>query len=210
MSNYSSIAPNRSKILLSWLAVVFLTFFAGKFILNDALPYFGFEEVVFGRFWMMKWPLIGHITGGLIALTLGPFQFWSAFRNKYLYIHRWMGVGYILGILIAVISSIALSLTTGLAIHWTWSLALLGLAAAWFSTTAMAFRFILLRRIQLHKEWMIRSYVVTFAFVLFRWLTSQPFYNELGSFQETGPTAIWISWVIPLFITEIIIQWNKK
>lgn len=133
MSNYSSIAPNRSKVLLSWLAVVFLTFFAGKFILKDALPYFGFEEVVFGRFWMMKWPLIGHITGGLIALTLGPFQFWNAFRNKYLYVHRWMGVGYILGILIAVISSIALSLTTGLAIHWTWSLALLGLAAVWFS-----------------------------------------------------------------------------
>jgi hypothetical protein len=57
---------------------------------------------------------------------------------------------------------------------------------------------------------MVRSYVVTFAFVIFRWLTSQPFYYELGTFQETGPTAIWVSWAIPLFITEIILQWNKK
>lgn len=198
------------KTWFTWLGVAFMVLLAGKFILNDALPYFGLEEGVFGRFWVMKWPLIGHISGGLIALSLGPFQFWTAFRNRYLKVHRMMGMAYISGILVGVISSIALSLTTGIAIHWTWSLALIGLALAWFGTTGMAFRFILLRRISLHKEWMIRSYVVTFAFVLFRWLTSQPFYNELGSFIETGPTAIWISWVVPLFICEIVLQWNKK
>ncbi len=210
MAKHLTLAPNRLKAWLIFLIWAFLILFAGKFILHDALPYFGLEEGVFGRFWVMKWPLIGHISGGLIALVLGPFQFWTALRTNYLKIHRVMGMGYISGILIGVISSVALSLTTGLAIHWTWSLALIGLATAWFATTGMAFRFILLRRIQLHKEWMIRSYVVTFAFVLFRWLTSQPFYDGLGTFLETGPTAIWISWVLPLFITEIVLQWNKR
>ncbi|GMQ30162.1 DUF2306 domain-containing protein [Algoriphagus confluentis] len=199
--------PKSWPLPLFW---VFLIFFAGKFILNDALPYFGLEESVFGDYWEMKWPLIGHISGGLIALTLGPFQFWAGFRNNYLKVHRIMGMAYICGILIAVISSIALSLTIALDFHWTWSLSLIGLAFAWFGTTGMAFRFILLRRINLHKEWMIRSYVVTFAFVLFRWLTRQPFYDELGPFVETGPTAIWLSWVLPLFITEIVLQWNKR
>ncbi|MFC2186265.1 DUF2306 domain-containing protein [Fulvivirgaceae bacterium LMO-SS25] len=197
----------------SWLRLafwIFLILFAGKFIINDALPYFGLSENVFGRFWVMKWPLIGHITGGLVALIVGPFQFWTDFRRKYLNMHIVMGIAYITGIMVGTISSIALALTTGLAIHWTWSLSLIGLAFAWFTTTGMAFRFILLRRIKLHKEWMIRSYVVTFAFVLFRWLTSQPFYNEFGSSQETGSTAIWLSWVIPLFFTEVILQWNKK
>lgn len=210
MANTTTFTPISLKTWATWLGIAFLVLFAGKFILNDALPYFGMQESVFGRFWSMKWPLIGHISGGLLALVLGPFQFWPAFRNKYLHIHRKIGMAYISGILIAVISSVALSLTTGLAIHWTWSLALIGLAAAWFGTTGMAFRFILLRRIQLHKEWMIRSYVVTFAFVLFRWLNSQAFYNDLGTFIETGPTAIWLSWVLPLFITEIVLQWNKR
>ena len=210
MTKNTTLAPIPFKTWITWLGIAFLVLFAGQFVLNDALPYFGLEESVFGRFWVMKWPLIGHISGGLIALTLGPFQFWTALKNNYVKVHRMMGMAYISGILVAVISSIALSLTTGLAIHWTWSLALIGLALAWISSTGMAFRFILLRRINLHKEWMIRSYVVTFAFVFFRWLTSQPFYRELGSFVETGPTAIWLSWVVPLFICEIILQWNKK
>lgn len=210
METKLTLVPSKPKAWLLLFVWGFLILFAGKFILYDALPYFGFEESFFGDYWEMKWPLIGHISGGLIALTLGPFQFWKAFRIRYLKVHRIIGMAYICGILIAVISSITLSLTIALDFHWTWSLSLIGLAFAWFGTTGMAFRFILLRRINLHKEWMIRSYVVTFAFVLFRWLTRQPFYDDLGPFIETGPTAIWLSWVVPLFITEIVLQWNKK
>jgi hypothetical protein len=51
----------------------------------------------------------------------------------------------------------------------------------------------------LHKEWIIRYYVVTFSFVLLLWLTSQPFFDELETFKETGPTAIWIPWGHPAF-----------
>ena len=210
MAKTLTLVPNKPKAWLSLLAWGFLIIFAAKFVLNDALPYFGFEEQVFGRFWVMKWPLIGHVSGGLLALVLGPFQFWAGFRNKYMKVHRWMGRLYLTGILIGSISSVALAMTSSIAMHWTWALSLIGLALAWFLTTGMAFRFILLRRINLHKEWMVRSYVVTFAFVLFRWITSQPFYYELGPFKETGPTAVWVSWVIPLLITEIVLQWNKK
>lgn len=57
---------------------------------------------------------------------------------------------------------------------------------------------------------MIRSYVVTFAFVSFRWLVDLPFVVDLGNFIERDPTVGWISWVLPLFITEMVLQWNKK
>jgi hypothetical protein len=59
-----------------------------------------------------------------------------------------------------------------------------------------------------HKEWTIRSYVVTFAFVTFR----------IGQVAMTGrgvdlPTAIgvmaWACWAIPLLITEAFIQGRK-
>jgi uncharacterized membrane protein len=210
MAKTLTFVPDTSKAWLLLLAWAFLIIFAGKFVINDALPYFGFEKEVYGRFWIMKWPLIGHISGGLIALTIGPFQFWSAFRNRYTRIHRLMGTIYVTAILIGTISSVNLAMTTGMAIHWTWGLSLIVLAFAWISTTGMAFRFILLRRINLHKEWMVRSYVVTFAFVLFRWLNSNPALVEMGNFIERGPTIAWVSWVIPLFVTEIILQFNKK
>ena len=43
--------------------------------------------------------------------------------------------------------------------------------------------------IQSHKEWMIRSYVVTFSFVSFRWLVDLPFVVDLGNFIERAPTV---------------------
>jgi hypothetical protein len=210
MNKNLTLAPSTSKSWMTLLAWLFLIVFAGKFILHDALPYFGMNEEVFGRFWGMKWPLVGHISGGLIALTLGPLQFWRAFRDKYLQAHRWMGKLYLTAILIGTISSTSLAWTTALAIHWSWAFALQMLAFAWFCTAAMAFISIKRMRIQQHKEWMIRSYVVTFAFVIFRWLAAMPSIIELGTFVERGPTLGWASWVIPLFVTEIIIQWNKK
>jgi uncharacterized membrane protein len=189
---------------------IFLIIFAGRFIIKDALPYFGLNEEVFRRFWGVRWWLVGHVAGGILALAIGPFQFWKAFRNKYLKVHRLLGKIYITAILLASISSTYLAWTSALAIHWTWSVALQGLALAWIVTVLMAYRSIMKRRIQIHKEWMIRSYVVTFAFVTFRWLVDLPFIVMLGDFVERGPTVGWISWTIPLLVTEIVLSWNKK
>lgn len=138
MAKSTILVPEKPKAWLLLLAWGFLVLFAGKFVFNDALPYFGFNEEVFGRFWGMKWPLIGHISGGLLALVLGPLQFWKGFRDKYLQIHRWTGRLYLTGILVGTISSVSLALTTGIEIHISWDLSLIVLAMAWFFTSAMA------------------------------------------------------------------------
>ena len=74
----------------------------------------------------------------------------------------------------------------------------------------MAFIQIRKGRITQHKEWMIRSYVVTFAFVLFRFIDELESVRALGSFVERGATEIWVSWAVPLLIVELFISWNKK
>ena len=151
----------------------------------------------------MKWWLIGHVTGGLLVLSIGPLKFWTGFRNRYLKVERWMGRIYIVSILVATLCSTYLAWSTALAIHWTWSVSLQGLTLAWIVTVLMAYRSIVKRRIQIHKEWMIRSYVVTFAFVTFQWLFDLRIVVMLGDFIERGPTVAWISWTIPLLITEV-------
>jgi uncharacterized membrane protein len=200
---------SKPQVLLKRALWIFLIAFAGKFILN-VLPYFGFEKEVFQRYWDFKWWLMGHIVGGMLALVIGPFQFSETFRKKYLTAHRWFGRIYLTAILIGAISSTYLAWTSALAIHWTWALSLQCLAFAWVCTACMAYISIKLGRIQIHKEWMIKSYVVTFAFVTFRWLASLPPIAGLGNFIERAPTLVWVSWVIPLFLTNIILQWNKK
>ncbi|VAV86192.1 hypothetical protein MNBD_BACTEROID02-228 [hydrothermal vent metagenome] len=199
--------PKSYLITAIWLGVLI---FGAKFVIKDALPYFGFDPEVFGRFLEYKWALIGHVSGGLLAITIGPFQFWKAFRTKYNKIHRTLGIIYLVAIVIASLSATYLSWTSALAVHWTWAISLQGLAFVWISTVAMAYRAVRLHRYKIHREWMIRSYVVTFGFVTFRWLNELAVSYELGNFIERGPTLIWVCWAIPLFITEMVLQWNKK
>ncbi len=190
---------------------VFLVLFAGKFVINDALPYFGLNKETFGNYWDFKWPLIGHISGGLIALIIGPFQFWKSFRNKYMTTHRWLGRIYLIAILLGTISSTYLSWSSAIRVNFSWALGLQGLAFAWITTASMAYVSVMRGRILQHKEWMIRSYVVTFAFVTFRWINDSPIAHQLmPTFDERGPTSIWLSWTIPLLITEVVLSWKKK
>ncbi len=199
------------KSYVTLLAVLFLIVYAGKFIIHDALPYFGFEQETFGRYWNDKWSLIGHISGGLLALAIGPFQFSKAFRNKFMTTHRWMGRIYLTAILIATISATYLAWTTAIKVNFSWAFALQCLAFAWITTAAMAYISVRRGRILQHKEWMIRSYVVTFAFVNFRWLVDLPIAHQLmEKFAERGPTMGWLSWTIPILITEIVLSWKKK
>jgi uncharacterized membrane protein len=201
----------KPKSYLRFGLTIFLMLFAGKFVIHDALPYFGLEKEVFRRFWDVKWTLIGHISGGLLALAIGPFQFSTAFRNKFMTTHRWMGRIYLTAILIGTISSTYLVWTTAIKVNFSWAFALQMLAFAWIVTASMAYLSVMKGRILQHKEWMIRSYVVTFAFVNFRWLVDLPIAHQLmEKFSERGPAMGWLSWTIPLLITEIVLSWKKK
>lgn len=55
MAKTLTLVPEKPKAWLMLLAWVFILIFAGKFVIHDALPYLGFEEEVFGRYWRMKW-----------------------------------------------------------------------------------------------------------------------------------------------------------
>lgn len=209
MDSSSKTSKTFSSSTLLLITLFFLLIFALRFIVGE-LKYFSFNEELLGRYWSIKWILMGHVAGGILALIIGPFQFWSRFRTKYLKLHRNLGRIYLLAILLSSLCSVYLAWTTALAVHWTWAISLQALAFAWIGTSFMAYRAVRNKRIQKHKEWMIRSYVVTFAFVSFRWLVDLPFVVELGNFIERAPTVGWIAWAVPLFITEIILQWNKN
>jgi uncharacterized membrane protein len=90
---------------------------------------------------------------------------------------------------------------------WLFGASLAGLATAWITTTAMAFLAIKKSLVEQHKEWMIRSYVVTFAFVIFRLL--QPLLQNIGTIPEQLAAAGWLCWTMPLLTTELVLQGRK-
>jgi uncharacterized membrane protein len=144
-----------------------------------------------------------HIAGSALALFLGVWNFWGKSRDKYPFLHRWLGRVYLLAVLVGGTSGFYLGLTAfgGLPTQMGFVL----LAVLWLSTGVMAYLRVRQRDFLSHREWMIRNYALTLAAVTLRlWL---PAFLSLGfSFVEAYVTIAWLSWVPNLLISELIIR----
>ncbi len=144
--------------------------------------------------------LISHIAAAIIAALAGPLQFWGEFRKKRAKAHRCLGWLYLLGVAIAAPSALIIAPISqgGLTTHIGFSL----LAICWGASTLIAYYQIVNGNWQSHRQWMIRSYALTLAFVPLRlWLGGL---TALGAdFAEAYQTVAWLCWVPNLVIAEL-------
>jgi uncharacterized membrane protein len=119
--------------------------------------------------------LIPHTLCGTFALLAGPLQFSSRFREAHLKLHRILGRIYFLCVILGSFTGIALA--TGRPGLPGTSMQ----AAAWIVCTTAAVIAARNRQISVHRQWMARSYAVTFTFVSSRVLNLLPAYwSHLG------------------------------
>jgi len=184
--------------------LVIVAAFAAFFVYDNALRYFVWTEASYGYYWAYRLPLIAHVTGGVIALLAGIWQVWTGLNAQSMSVHPWTGRLYVLGVLLGSFGALVLAWTSAL-FGFAWAVALVCLALAWLATTGMAWYSIRKRNLLLHKQWMIRSYIVTFAFVTFRIITDYlPYEAWWGiSRADMSNAAIWVVWVMPLLVYEI-------
>lgn len=186
-----------------------LTSSAVFFFLAYAVRYFGFTKHAYGPyFWPKRWPLLLHVIGGSLALGTGIFQLWTGHNQHRLNAHRLTGKVYVIGVIAGVLGA-GLLIPSVASVDWGFAYATAWLAVVWAATTGIACYAIGKRNIQQHREWMTRSYVVTFSFVMFRLL------NDYlpGVVPLTGPdrweSVMWTCWVGPLFLAEVCMQLRK-
>lgn len=118
--------------------------------------------------------------------------------------HRFSGRVYLLSILVGSVGGLGLAFTIPEGLTCATGLGML--AVAWLTTSAMAFIAIRKRNLVQHKQWMIRSYVVTFAFVSFRLVDDILHYYGFGEIQGHNAMLAWGCWTLPLLVTEVVIQ----
>jgi hypothetical protein len=159
------------------------------------------------NYWTQRAWLLTHMTGGMVALLTGPFQFWTGFRARFARLHRWSGRLFLGGVTVGSIGAYHMAIVT--TFGWALGFSLFWLATAWVTTAGMAYYAILKGHVAIHKEWMVRAYVVTFAFVTFRILSDYGPTSHLLPEGDTSITIGWASWVIPLLITEVILQLRR-
>lgn len=189
-------------LMLSLIALAAVVFAAGAALPYLLSPLYGPPEYAPRRGW-----LLFHIVGGMIALLTGPLQLWLGLADRGMAWHRRMGIGYMTGVGIG--SSGAFYLSTHTDFGWVFGAGLFGLAVAWVTTTTLAYLAIKRSLTDQHKEWMIRSYVVTFAFVTFRVIQPALQAAHVGTIYEQLAVAAWACWAVPLLFTELVIQGRK-
>lgn len=202
-----SLGKSGFKPVLITAALAFILAIALYYVSRNALKYFSLDQTIYQESWSHASWLVVHIAGGILALLLGPFQFLSGLRRRYIGLHRWIGRIYLGSIVISAIAAIYILLFANLSFGFRSGIA--GLAFAWVTTSGLAYISIRRGNIIQHSEWMIRSYVVTFGFVMFRFLLDGMNALEIGSIGERVSAVSWMCWAIPLLISELILQGRK-
>ena len=152
-------------------------------------------------------PLMLHVSGAVVALSLGPWQFVRALRSRWPLVHRLVGRVYVVAVLATGVGGLLLAPTT-----YTGRLAGLAfalLAVGTLASTAMAFVAIRRRQITRHRAWMTRSYAFIFTGASFRLgLMLLPL---LGlSFDTAYVVSAWIAWPINLAVAEVLLRRGRR
>jgi hypothetical protein len=149
--------------------------------------------------------LYAHAAAGSLMLFFGAAALYVGWTRRFFPLHKYLGGTYLLTGTIASLVALALPLV---APHDPGSIAVATnvIAGVWLAFSAMAWRAVRNRRFDAHRDWMIRSYVVTWTFVFCRMAMQLPLFPGLGA--EGITATIWISFVVPVLACEIVMQWS--
>lgn len=192
----------KTSFIVRSLVMVFLLVSSAMF-LNGYNHLFGVTREALGKYFDAKWLIWGHIIPGGMALLIGPTQLLRELRNKSLKLHRWLGKVYVICVALSATGALCLTFVTTSQEGPMYTIGLWFLVLVWICTTGIAYWTIRQRRVAEHEHWMVRSYIVTFAFIVQNYILKIPGVMNLGTFPEVAPTLFWLSWAVPLFVYEI-------
>jgi len=176
------------------------------FIFTAAFHYLIYTHEAYGTLWTRRFALMPHILGGVVAITTGLVQVWLGVTGRTRRPHILLGRVYLGAVTVGSLAGFYLAATAGNGLAY--GAGLFFLSTAWALTTTLAYIAVRRRAIEQHREWMLRSYVVTFAFVLFRildpWLVT---YGVPPS--DADATTAWACWAVPLLALEPMLQYRK-
>ncbi len=167
--------------------------------------------------WLIAWPAFGpqrlpvhsdhvpllavHVLGGTVMLLAGALGLRIGLTRRMFRWHKVVGYTYLTAGTISSVSALVRSFDTA---H-TPGVSTGTLAAVWLAFAAMGWRAVRNRRFDQHRDWMIRSYVAAWTFVFCRfWSRAAP-----EALQSDETNMIWLTWVGPVLLCEILLQWRR-
>ncbi len=145
------------------------------------------------------------MTAGILAMLSGPIQFSSRLRQRSPRVHRVLGRVYVFSVFTAVFFVFLMLLHLRLSVPTI--IANLIQSSCWFLSTLAAFLTARNRHIVQHRQWMVRSYAVTFTFILIRLPNAFPFWTHLG--DTLYAIRIILLTLLAVFIPDFVFNWQE-
>jgi uncharacterized membrane protein len=173
---------------------------------NPRLAEFAVLDDIFARHPILT---IVHIVPGLLFMILGPLQFNSKIRARYLRWHRWSGRVFVVCSAVIGVSALVMSFAMPAIGGFNQAAATTLFGAFFLLALGKAFWHIRRREIHLHREWMIRAFSVGIAVAAIRPIVGILFatsrFSGLTPHEFFG-TAFWIGFVVCLMAAETWIR----
>jgi uncharacterized membrane protein len=156
------------------------------------------------------WLTYIHIIPGALFVILGPVQFSTHLRNRYRQFHRWSGRVFIFSAYLIGITAFCIPFILGPIGGINEAAATIFFAIFFLIAVTRAWMYILSRNIRLHKEWMIRTFVIGLSVA-----TIRPIVVLFFIFSKTSPavffgTAFWIGFTLHLILAEVWINYSRS
>jgi len=148
--------------------------------------------------------LIPHAVAGVLATALGPFQFSTRFRQKHMSLHRLMGKTYVICICVAAPMALVLG------VHgFSLPMQFMGVVqpVMWLGCTLIAFLTARNRHVQVHRQWMVRSYAFTLNFIFARALNPIPAYFNMPE-SAFALTLAFLS-LMYFAVPDVVFSWKE-
>jgi len=192
------IRSGRPVKLVVWAAMGLMTL---SVALLSELPLFAPGTASRAHLFEIRWLLVPHVAGAVIALTTGAGQFSSRIRRWNLNFHRIMGRVYVGAIFVAGPAAIVMSHGT---IFFT---ATLVQAGAWLVTAVAALLTARNRQIEQHRQWVVRSYAVTFTFIVLHVANPTGIWTHFSDAEYA--TAIIICTFLAVLVPDVAFSWRE-
>lgn len=149
-----------------------------------------------------------HIIAGLIFVVLGPLQFVTKIRSRYINLHRWCGRIYVASGLLVGVTALILGIVVGFggAVETT--------AVTVFSLLFLSFlgRAVFhIRRLEVsaHRDWMIRAFALGLSVATMRPLVGLLTALANLSFAESLGISFWLAFSLHLVLAELWLTYTR-
>ncbi|MEL6638219.1 MAG: DUF2306 domain-containing protein [Bacteroidota bacterium] len=148
-----------------------------------------------------------HISGGLLAILSGPFQFMNRWIQQRPGVHKKMGYGY--GLAVASSSLAGLVIAPFAMGGRITQVGFATLATLWFGSLVMAMLKIRAGAVDAHRSWMTINYALTFSAITQRSILLLAFLPSI-SFMPVYQLSSWLSWLFNLLVVLFFVERRRS